>query len=80
MSMKIMGVFSQWAKLTIYLSARTLLWHGSRLSNWVGILSQGLRVAPPEAPVTGYMVGWNIKIQKDQSLRPVLGPTRVAVH
>lgn len=36
---------------------RTLLWHGSRLSNWVGILSQGLRVAPPEAPVTGYMFG-----------------------
>ncbi len=36
---------------------RQLLWHGSRLSNWVGILSQGLRVAPPEAPVTGYMVG-----------------------
>lgn len=35
---------------------RTLLWHGSRLSNWVSILSQGLRVAPPEAPVTGYMV------------------------
>lgn len=35
---------------------RTLLWHGSRLSNWVGILSKGLRVAPPEAPVTGYMV------------------------
>jgi hypothetical protein len=34
---------------------RTLLWHGSRLSNWVGILSQGLRIAPPEAPVTGYM-------------------------
>ncbi len=24
-----------------------LLWHGSRLSNWVGILSQGLRIAPP---------------------------------
>uniref|UniRef100_A0A1A8FAE9 Poly [ADP-ribose] polymerase n=2 Tax=Nothobranchius korthausae TaxID=1143690 RepID=A0A1A8FAE9_9TELE len=36
---------------------RTLLWHGSRLSNWVGILSKGLRVAPPEAPVTGYMFG-----------------------
>ena len=33
-----------------------LLWHGSRLSNWVGILSQGLCIAPPEAPVTGYMV------------------------
>uniref|UniRef100_A0AAX7TUJ1 Poly [ADP-ribose] polymerase n=1 Tax=Astatotilapia calliptera TaxID=8154 RepID=A0AAX7TUJ1_ASTCA len=38
----------------------TLLWHGSRLSNWVGILSQGLRVAPPEAPVTGYMFGKGI--------------------
>ena len=34
---------------------RQLLWHGSRLSNYVGILSQGLRIAPPEAPVTGYM-------------------------
>jgi poly [ADP-ribose] polymerase len=34
-----------------------LLWHGSRLTNWVGILSQGLRIAPPEAPVTGYMFG-----------------------
>ncbi|XP_044842571.1 poly [ADP-ribose] polymerase 2 isoform X2 [Mauremys mutica] len=39
---------------------RTLLWHGSRLGNWVGILSQGLRVAPPEAPVTGYMFGKGI--------------------
>ncbi|KAM6948792.1 poly [ADP-ribose] polymerase 2 [Aplochiton taeniatus] len=39
---------------------RTLLWHGSRLSNWVGILSQGLRVAPAEAPVTGYMFGKGI--------------------
>lgn len=36
---------------------RMLLWHGSRLSNWVGILSQGLRIAPPEAPATGYMFG-----------------------
>ena len=34
---------------------RQLLWHGSLLSNFVGILSQGLRIAPPEAPVTGYM-------------------------
>ncbi|KAG7173784.1 poly [ADP-ribose] polymerase 1-like 2, partial [Homarus americanus] len=34
---------------------RMLLWHGSRLSNWAGILSQGLRIAPPEAPSTGYM-------------------------
>ena len=36
---------------------RQLLWHGSRLSNYVGILSQGLRIAPPSAPVTGYMFG-----------------------
>lgn len=34
-----------------------LLWHGSRLTNFVGILSQGLRIAPPEAPVSGYMFG-----------------------
>ncbi|XP_066459830.1 poly [ADP-ribose] polymerase 2 [Eleutherodactylus coqui] len=39
---------------------RMLLWHGSRMSNWVGILSQGLRVAPKEAPVTGYMFGKGI--------------------
>ena len=37
-----------------------LLWHGSRLTNFVGILSQGLRIAPPEAPVTGYMFGKGI--------------------
>ena len=36
---------------------RQLLWHGSGVSNWCGILSQGLRIAPPEAPVTGYMFG-----------------------
>jgi len=29
----------------------------SRVTNFVGILSQGLRIAPPEAPVTGYMFG-----------------------
>lgn len=39
------------------LGNRQLLWHGSRLTNWVGILSQGLRIAPPEAPATGYMFG-----------------------
>lgn len=30
---------------------RQLLWHGSRATNYAGILSQGLRIAPPEAPV-----------------------------
>lgn len=32
---------------------RFLLWHGSRTTNFAGILKQGLRIAPPEAPVTG---------------------------
>eukprot|EP01112_Ceratiomyxa_fruticulosa_P015741 TRINITY_DN4671_c0_g1_i1.p1 TRINITY_DN4671_c0_g1~~TRINITY_DN4671_c0_g1_i1.p1 ORF type:complete len:930 (+),score=212.19 TRINITY_DN4671_c0_g1_i1:193-2982(+) len=36
---------------------RQLLWHGSRITNWVGIISQGLRIAPPEAPKTGYRFG-----------------------
>lgn len=48
---------------------RQLLWHGSRFvfffffslifrtTNFAGIISQGLRIAPPEAPVTGYMFG-----------------------
>jgi len=34
---------------------RQLLWHGSRTTNFSGIIGQGLRIAPPEAPVTGYM-------------------------
>jgi poly [ADP-ribose] polymerase len=37
-----------------------LLWHGSRLSNYIGIISQGLRIAPAEAPVTGYFLGKGI--------------------
>ena len=41
-------------------SDRRLLWHGSRVTNFGGILSQGLRIAPPEAPVTGYMFGKGI--------------------
>ncbi|XP_067308481.1 poly [ADP-ribose] polymerase 2 [Pseudorasbora parva] len=47
-------------KFNSELENRMLLWHGSRLTNWLGILSQGLRVAPPEAPVTGYMFGKGI--------------------
>jgi poly [ADP-ribose] polymerase len=41
-------------------SDRRLLWHGSRCTNYGGILSQGLRIAPPEAPVSGYMFGKGI--------------------
>ncbi len=42
------------------LGNRVLLFHGSRMSNWAGILGRGLRVAPPEAPPTGYMFGRGI--------------------
>jgi poly [ADP-ribose] polymerase len=41
-------------------SDKRLLWHGSRCTNFGGILSQGLRIAPPEAPVSGYMFGKGI--------------------
>lgn len=37
-----------------------LMWHGSRVANFAGILSQGLRIAPPEAPHSGYMYGKGI--------------------
>ena len=39
---------------------RVLLWHGSRTSNFVSILSKGLKIAPPEAPHSGYMFGKGI--------------------
>ncbi|KAF1812467.1 PARP-domain-containing protein [Eremomyces bilateralis CBS 781.70] len=42
---------------TMKTSDRRLLWHGSRCTNFAGILRQGLRIAPPEAPVNGYMFG-----------------------
>lgn len=35
---------------------RQLLWHGSRLTNYVGILANGLKIAPAEAPVTGKVI------------------------
>jgi len=39
---------------------RTLLWHGSGIVNFAGILSQGLRIAPAEADISGYMFGKGI--------------------
>ena len=51
---------SEEIRFTNDIGNRMLLWHGSRLTNFVGILSQGLRIAPPEAPVTGYMFGKGI--------------------
>jgi poly [ADP-ribose] polymerase len=42
------------------LANRTLLWHGSGLVNFNGILSQGLRIAPPEADASGLAFGKGI--------------------
>lgn len=36
---------------------RQLLWYGSQLANWVGVLSKGLRTPPKEAPLSAYMFG-----------------------
>jgi len=46
---------SEFAKLKK--TDKRLLWHGSRTTNYGGILSQGLRIAPPEAPINGYAFG-----------------------
>lgn len=48
--------FEKWQNI----EKHTLLWHGSRLTNFVGILSHGLKIAPPEAPPCGYMFGKGI--------------------
>jgi len=51
-----------------HLGNRMLLWHGSRLTNFVGIISQGLRIAPPEAPASGYRFGKGIYFADIMSL------------
>lgn len=52
--------FDEYAEKSKIGANRRLLWHGSRATNFGGILSQGLRIAPPEAPVSGYMFGKGI--------------------
>lgn len=42
------------------LENKKLLWHGSRVTNFVGILSNGLKIAPKQAPSSGYMFGKGI--------------------
>lgn len=56
------GEFERFDKSTYGKTSRNrrLLWHGSRVTNFAGILGQGLRIAPPEAPVSGYMFGKGI--------------------
>ena len=36
---------------------RMMLWHGSLMTNWYGILKHGLKIAPPEAYGNGAMFG-----------------------
>ena len=47
---------------------RMLLWHGSRLTNWAGILSQGLRIAPPGIFSLLFFIGhfWNTYNKKNR--------------
>ncbi|XP_073139928.1 poly [ADP-ribose] polymerase 1 [Henckelia pumila] len=54
------GELDKYAPYREKLKNKMLLWHGSRLTNFVGILREGLRIAPPEAPATGYMFGKGI--------------------
>lgn len=42
------------------LENRKLLWHGSRLANYAGILRSGLKVPPPEAPIGPFILGKGI--------------------
>jgi hypothetical protein len=37
-----------------------LLFHGTKIFNYLGIFSNGLKIAPPEAPSTGYLFGKGI--------------------
>jgi poly [ADP-ribose] polymerase len=37
-----------------------LLFHGTKIFNLIGIFSNGLKIAPPEAPMTGYLYGKGI--------------------
>lgn len=57
--------------------------YSNRLTNFVGILSQGLRIAPPEAPSTGYMFGKGGTLHlpcADLSIRDVMYKRDVSVN
>jgi poly [ADP-ribose] polymerase len=55
-----------------------MLWHGSHVANWLGILSEGLRIAPPDVASNGRTFGKGLyftdKVSKAQAYchcRPV---------
>lgn len=54
------GYDAEGMKTKLVKDHRRLLWHGSRGCNFGGILSQGLRIAPPEAPANGKAFGKGI--------------------
>jgi poly [ADP-ribose] polymerase 1 len=53
---------------------RRILWHGSRLSNWLGILTHGLLISPPGVPQNGNSLGAGLyftdKISKAMAYSP----------
>ena len=56
-----------------------LLWHGSRTTNFAGILSQGLRIAPPEAPVVSFLFFQENHSRKIFSFRQVICLVKVFI-
>ena len=62
------GEEKRYEKMAKKIGNRQLLWHGSPLANFGGILSQGLRIAPPEAPCSGYRFGKGIYLADMPSL------------
>ena len=59
---------------------RKLLWHGSRTTNYAGILSQGLRIAPPEAPVVSVVNSKHTPLLKDTVQSRVLCSECINIH
>lgn len=64
-NIKILNIFSigkpeETSSFNNALDNKLLLMHGSRMSNFASLLSQGLQVPPPESPTTGFMFGKGI--------------------
>ena len=51
------GEHEVFEKVAAEIGNRKLLFHGSGISNFLGLLSQGMQIAPPEAPTSGFMFG-----------------------
>ena len=60
-------------------SNRQLLWHGSRTTNFAGIISQGLRIAPPEAPMVSESSLFSQIIHFKYNFRQVICLAKVSI-